>query len=333
MCVCFPLSPNIQAPKNAATHDGEMTESETSGGVWTVAAIVAVVLAGWALRHPTRSWRRSFVYAWRMRRNRAFWASVAPGPPRPPRRKIIVSLTTSPRRLALLEPVLAAITKGQTRPPDEIHLNLPHTFVRTGEDYVLPDFLARYPVQVFRVDDVGPATKLVPTLARVTDPDAWILTIDDDVRHLPAAVERLEDAVVADPAAAYGYSDYALWRRWQPGEPVDFLAGFGGCVFRRGFFGADFDAYFKAASAHASCFFQDDIVIGNYLALRGIPCHRISAPDCDLALMKRRGCLLEQAGGADALSHGAGSGMDTKTRSLAAMDFLRGAGLAAPARG
>ena len=71
-------------------------------------------------------------------------------------------------------------------------------------------------------------------------------------------------------------------------------------------------------------------MIGNYLALKGISCHRISAPDCDLALMKRRGCLLTQAGSIDALSHGAGSGMDTKSRSLAAMAYLRSKGLAAP---
>jgi hypothetical protein len=298
--------------------------------------MLAALGAGyWAWRKlggATRSWRRQLVYAWRIRRNRAFWQSAEPQTRRAPRLRIIVSLTASPRRLALLEPVLAAITRGQTRPPDEIHLNLPHVFARTGEAYVRPDFLERYPVKVFQVEDVGPATKLTPTLARVTDPDAWILTIDDDVRHLPHAIERLEDAAIADPASAHGYSDYALWKRWQPGEPVDFLAGFGGCLFRRGFFGPDFGAYFQTACEHKACFFQDDIVIGNYLALRGVACHRLTTPDCNLALMKRRGCLLEQAGDGDALSHGAGSGMDTKTRSLAAMAFLRSRGLAAKIR-
>ena len=77
----------------------------------------------------------------------------------------------------------------------------------------------------------------MPTLVRVTDPQTWILTVDDDVRHLPAAIERLEDAALADPDSAHGYSDYTLWRKWQPGKPVDFLAGFGGCLFKRSFFG------------------------------------------------------------------------------------------------
>ncbi|MGA0133286.1 MAG: hypothetical protein ACO3ND_02895 [Opitutales bacterium] len=297
-----------------------------------LAAAAAVFFMWRILGTSSRSWRRKCVYAWRMRRNRAFWAAGRPTSRRAPRLKIVVSLTASPRRLALLEPVLASITAGQTRPPDEVHLNLPHTFGRTGEAYVLPDFLARHPVQVFRVEDVGPATKLVPTLARVTDPETWILTVDDDVRHLQHAFERLEDAAVSDPSSAYGYSDYALWRRWRPGEPVDFLAGFGGCIFRRGFFGPDFKAYFDTAKSNRACFFQDDIVIGNYLALNGVPCRRLAAQDCDLAMMKRRGCLLEQAGGDDALSHGAGSGMDTKTRSLAAMAFLRSQGIAAEAR-
>jgi hypothetical protein len=312
-----------------------MMENAAPSSVRLVAVLVGLAAGYWAwrtLRSATRGWRRRLVYAWRMRRNRAFWQTTEPPTRRAPRLRIIVSLTASPRRLALLEPVLAAITRGQTRPPDEIHLNLPRTFGRTGETYVRPDFLARYPVKVFQVEDVGPATKLTPTLARVTDPDTWILTIDDDVRHLPHAIERLEDAAIADPASAHGYSDYALWRRWRPGEPVDFLAGFGGCLFRRGFFGPDFDAYFQAASEHKACFFQDDIVIGNYLARQGVACHRLTSPDCDLALMKKRGCLLEQAGDDDALSHGAGSGMDTKTRSVAAMAFLRSRGLAAKAR-
>jgi len=300
-----------------------------SAWIWIFLFAVGAALTARWIRGLTRSWRRRFVYRRRMRRNERFWASVAPAVSRPGRLRIIASLTTSPARLLLLEPVLISLTKGQTRPPDEIHLNIPWKFGRTGEAYLLPDFLGRYPVKVFRTDDVGPATKLVPTLARVADPETWILTLDDDVRHLPVAVERLEDAAIAEPSSAHGYSDYALWRKWTPGRPVDFLAGFGGCLFRRGFFGPDFPAYFESAIADKACFFQDDIVIGNYLALRRTQCHRISAPDCNLALMKRRGCLLEQAGDADALSHGAGSGMDTRTRSLAAMAFLRSQGRAA----
>lgn len=292
------------------------------------AAAGALVIA--CLRGPTRVWRRQLAYRRGVRRNQRFWAAVSPGPPRPSRLRIIASLTTSPSRLALLEPVLASLTRGQTRPPDEIHLNLPWKFGRTGETYELPDFLSRYPVQVFRMEDVGPATKLVPTLERISDPDTWILTVDDDIRHLPTAVERLEDAAVADPAAAHGFSDYALWRKWRPGKPVDFLAGVGGVLYRRGFFGPDFPAYFRTACGHRSCFFQDDIVFSNYLALRQVRRWRVSVPDCSLALMKTRGCALEQAGGADALSHGAGSGLDTKSRSLEAIAFLREAGLAGP---
>ena len=301
--------------------------------IWILIGAAGVALAARGIGDRTRTWRRQFIYRRRMRRNMAFWNSVNPGPRKPGRIRIIASLTSSPARLLLLEPVLSSLTKGQTRPPDEIHLNLPWKFGRSGESYVLPAFLDLYPVKVFRTDDVGPATKLVPTLERVADPETWILTVDDDVRHLPTAIERLEDAVIADPAAAHGYSDYALWRKWEPGKAVDFLAGFGGCIFKRGFFGPDFPAYFAKTNTEKACYFQDDIVIGNYLALSQVASRRLAAPDCHLALMKNRGCLLEQAGDADALSHGAGSGMDTKTRSLAAMDFLRRHGLAAPGRG
>lgn len=299
-----------------------------NGWTWTLALLACLAVAAACLRGPTREWRRRLTYRWRARRNERFWAEANPGTARPPRLRIIASLTTSPGRLPHIEPVLRSLTHGQTRPPDEIHLNLPWKFGRTGEEYALPEFLSRYPVQVFRGEDVGPATKLVPTIARTTDTEAWILTVDDDVRYLPATVERLEDAAVADPASAHGYADYALWRKARPGAPVDFLAGYGGVLFKRGFFGPDFPAYFGAAIADRACFFQDDIVISNYLALRGVRRWRTSAADCNIRLMKQRGCLLEQAGGADALSLGAGSGMSTRERSVEAMAFLRGAGLA-----
>ncbi|MEN9536869.1 MAG: hypothetical protein RLZZ178_866 [Verrucomicrobiota bacterium] len=298
----------------------------------TLASLTVTVLIMAGLRKITRSWRRRLSYRRRIRRNEAYWESLradGPGASQAPRLRIVVSLTTSPARLAELEPVLASLTSGQTRRPDEIHLNLPWRFLRTGEGYVLPEFLSRYDVKVFRTPDMGPATKLIPTLERVTDPETWIMTVDDDVRHLPQAVATLEDAAAAAPGAAHGFSDYALWRKWKPGEPVDILAGFGGCLYRRGFFGPDFPAYFEALSGNRPCFFQDDVVLSNYLARRGIPRHRVHAAACHLELMKERGCLLEQAAGDDALSHGAGSGLNTHDRSLEAMAFLRSVGLAA----
>lgn len=300
--------------------------------ILTIVLLATALLVGAGVRRITRGWRRRRAYRRRIRQNEAYWEALrigGPGARKAPRLRIIVSLTASPARLAELEPVLASLTEGQTRRPDEIHLNLPWKFLRTGEEYVLPDFLARYGVQVFRTEDVGPATKLVPTLARLEDPETWILTVDDDVRHLPKAVELLEEAALADPAAAHGYSDYALWRKWRAGSPVDILAGFGGCLYKRGFFGQDFPAYFATAAGNRPCFFQDDVVLSNYLALRGVARRRVHAAECHLDLMRRRGCLLEQAAGDDALSHGAGSGMNTRDRSLEAMEFLRSMGLAA----
>lgn len=303
--------------------------------ILTIAGITFALACFAVLRRATRNWRRQHTYRRRIVLNQAYWDNIrrhGPGPAKAPRLRIIVSMTSSPTRLPEIEPVLNSLTLGQTRPPDELHLNLPWIFGRTGEEYVIPDFLARYPVKIFRTEDVGPATKLVPTLERVSEPDTWIMTVDDDVRHLPTAIERLEDAAIADPETAHGYSDYALWRKWEQGKPVDFLAGFAGCIYKRDFFGPDFTAYFAKTMTEKACFFQDDIVIGNYLALNQVASRRLAMPDCHLALMKSRGCLLEQAGGGDALSHGAGSGMDTKTRSLTAMAFLRSRGLAAKTR-
>lgn len=297
---------------------------------WFAGALLLIALLARLLRNPTREMRRRLKYRWRMWRAEAYWRElrVAPGPRG--RLRIIATLTTSPDRIHQLRPVLESLTRGQTRPPDEIHLNVPHRFGRTGQPYEIPAFLAEYGVQVHRCDDVGPGTKFIPTLRRLRpDEDVWLLVVDDDVRHLPEAVATLERAAEADPRAAHGYADNYLYRKWQPGQPVDFLCGFAGFIFHRGFIGPDFEDYLARVLPNRDCFFQDDVYLCNYLALRGVERHRVSTPEVGLRRMERMGCLLEQGAMEGSLALGAGSGLNTHHRSVRVMEHLGELGLAA----
>ncbi|MCX6920135.1 MAG: hypothetical protein NTX20_02255, partial [Verrucomicrobia bacterium] len=135
------------------------------------------------LRKMSRSWRRKRQYRRRAKKAEAFWSGLQVTPAPRDSLRIIATLTTAPDRIHLLEPVLRSLTSGQSRPPDEIHLNIPHRFARTGAEYVIPDFIGKYPVQVFRCEDEGPGTKIIPTIRRTPAArDVWFFVVDDDVR-------------------------------------------------------------------------------------------------------------------------------------------------------
>jgi len=281
------------------------------------------------LRSVSRSWRRKRRYRLRADKAEAFWTNLCVRPAPSDSLRIIATLTTAPDRIHLLEPVLRSLTSGQSRPPDEIHLNIPHRFARTGEEYVIPDFIGKYPVQVFRCEDEGPGTKIIHAIRRTpADRDVWFFVVDDDVRHLPEALATLVDSVSKDPSAAYGFADNYLYRRWVPGGDVDILCGFAGFIVHRRFFGEDFEAYLSKVLGDRSCRFHDDVYLSNYLALRGVRRMRIATEDVSLDRMEELGCLLEQGGNETSLAMGHGTGQSTEARAHKAMAYLRSVGLA-----
>jgi hypothetical protein len=294
---------------------------------WAVAVIALAIL----LRGPTRAWRRKRKYRRQMAKAAAYWKSLTVQARPKDGLHVIATMTTAPDRIHLLEPVLQALISGQSRPPDEIHLNIPYRFGRTGQEYILPGFLDQYPVKVFRGEDEGPGTKLIPTIRRTpADADVWFFIVDDDVRHLPEALATLLDRAQADPREAYGYADNYLYRRWsQPDGEVDILCGFAGFLVHRAFFKEDFESYLTKALSHPSSRFHDDVYLSNYLALKGVIRRRIATPEVSLDRMEELGCLLEQGGNETSLAMGHGTGENTRVRAHRAMDFLSSVGLAA----
>ena len=282
------------------------------------------------VRTLTRSWRRKRRYRNRVIKSALFWENLQLSPREKDSFYVIATLTTAPDRIELIEPVLKSLTSGQSRPPDEIHLNIPHRFARTGAEYIIPDFIKQYPVKIFRCEDEGPGTKLIPTIRR-TEPDAnvWFFVVDDDIRHLPEALKTLLHFAQKNPRAAYGYADNYLYRKWSPPNgSVDILCGFGGFLVHRSFFGLDFEDYLSQALANKSCRFHDDVYFSNYLSLRNISRYRIATPEVSLDRMEELGCLLEQGGEIGSLAMGAGSGENTTVRTERAMDYLRSINLA-----
>jgi hypothetical protein len=295
-----------------------------------VLGVGLILILIFLLRGPTRSWRRKRRYRFKIQQAESFWKNLKVTEARRDTLTVVATLTTAPDRIHLIEPVLQSLTSGQSRPPNEIHLNIPHRFARTGAEYIIPDFIKNYPVKVFRCEDEGPGTKLIPTIRRTAiNVNVWFFVVDDDIRHLPEAVQTLLGFAQKNSQAAYGYADNYLYRKWSPPDgSVDILCGFGGFLVHRSFFGTDFEDYLSKALSNKSCRFHDDVYFSNYLALHKISRFRVATAEVSLDRMEELGCLLEQGGEVGSLAMGAGSGENTTLRTERAMDYLRSINLA-----
>jgi hypothetical protein len=83
----------------------------------------------------------------------------------------VITLTTIPNRLRSkysydIKYCLDSLLE-QNHEDYEVHLNIPHVFKRTGEEYIIPDWLENYnsndKFNFFRTEDYGSATNILKT--------------------------------------------------------------------------------------------------------------------------------------------------------------------------
>jgi hypothetical protein len=207
--------------------------------------------------------------------------------------KVVASLTTSPSRLKLLEPVIVSLL-NQDYKPLQIEINLPEKY-KNKEEYIIPEFLLpredgtfKYPtVKIFRQDkDIGPATKIIPTILRYKDdPDIYISSFDDDHRYPPKMISTLLKGLkvygdkniytigglnmyVGPKMTLEGFNPYHTGQ-------VDILEGVFGVLYNPRLFGDDLLPYFDKILVCKECLTSDDITISNYLAMKGIKIIRL----------------------------------------------------------
>ena len=118
-----------------------------------------------------------------------------------PNRRVIVTLTTIPSRLSAehdtgIKSNINSLIEQDYDGEYEIHLNVPSVNKQTGEPYVVPEWMRQLSIQhpkfkIFEnLEDYGSITKLIPTLNRVSEPDAIIIVCDDDLVYHPKMVEE-----------------------------------------------------------------------------------------------------------------------------------------------
>jgi hypothetical protein len=208
-----------------------------------------------------------------------FWAE------NPQRSQCLVSLTTIPSRMPHLALTLKSLMR-QGRAPQRIIVNLPTFSKREKVAYEVPQFLLGLKsVEIVYCEDMGPATKVVPTLLRET-PLQKIIVVDDDRIYPANLVRDLDDAAESDAGCAFGMSGwvvpkdlidrpttiYANFRMLPPAPirarrirgrmAVDVLQGLSGYVVRPGFF--DLGALTDYGGAPPESFYVDDVWISGH---------------------------------------------------------------------
>jgi|TARA_R110001632_G_scaffold199220_1_gene321681 hypothetical protein len=117
--------------------------------------------------------------------------------------KIILTLTTIPERLHnsiynydMRFCIESLLNQNYTK-EYEVHINIPNVYSKTGEQYTIPEWLQEIEdsrLKIFRTDDYGSITKLIPTLERLTNKEDVIIVVDDDmVYHQELINEHLNN--------------------------------------------------------------------------------------------------------------------------------------------
>jgi hypothetical protein len=244
---------------------------------------------------------------------------------------VVVSFTTSPTRLKKCEPVIDSLL-NQTRLPDAILLNLPPRFDRTGEEYPpdesLPGWLMRNSlVKIQRCDrDWGPATKLVPTVARLQREGlrSIVISVDDDIRYPPGAISALAGSALpcavgdTDPevwcAAGFDFGTSRLHSVGEHGKCCAVIEGFAGVAYPTRVFGPDFVSYMQSAADDADMRFSDDLIVSNYLALHDVKRRVLTTVEYSQTILWNSGSILAYGDQNDALHNGAGVAANNRVR-------------------
>ncbi len=211
----------------------------------------------------------------------------------PNRTAAVVSLTTIPSRLPLILPAIKSLMR-QSVAPQRIILNLPSHSLREGRPYPVPEMLRGLKaVEIHQCDDLGPATKLLPSLARLPQGQP-ILVVDDDRIYHRSVLATLLTAAGALPGAAVGLSGWrvpadltdrptTIWAnlRMQPPAPirarrlgqsveVDILQGLSGYLVQPGQFDRAAITCYDGAPAAARL--VDDVWIAAHCRARRFVC-------------------------------------------------------------
>jgi hypothetical protein len=182
---------------------------------------------------------------------------------------IIITASTSPKRLKYIENIIDNLLNNQTLKPTYFFLNIPYIFKRTNEKYpelILNRLNYKYDKLIInRCEDLGPITKLSTTLDFINS-NSIIIIVDDDILYPNDFIENLVNTLkkydnILDKIAISNSIFYSNINKTN----IDIIEGFKGICFRRNIFKNDFNDYIKKYIKYIHCYKSDDYVISRYL--------------------------------------------------------------------
>jgi glycosyltransferase involved in cell wall biosynthesis len=190
--------------------------------------------------------------------------------------KIVASITTIPSRIDKIKTCLESLL-AQTVPVDHIEINIPDKCIRTGETYIIPEWMTTMEkLQIFRTPDHGAITKVAPTFMRYADDsETFIWSVDDDWKYPEYTLEKL--TCEHDPAnlrilahSGVNYSDKLQIEYMSGGSRfVQIAEGYTSILYPPQIAKSDFSEYLDIISKNPDCLKSDDLILGNYFAKIG----------------------------------------------------------------
>lgn len=193
-------------------------------------------------------------------------------------KNVILTLSTIPNRLSKqynnsVEWVINFLC-NLTYKNYEIHFNIPYINNKTGETYIIPEWLNNIKsdkLKIYRTEDYGSLTKLLPTIERINDPETVIITLDDDLEYQDGFIEYHLMKRVEYPHAALGFAGIAsipndichFCTPVKQDTRVKILEGYKTVSYLRKFFKEDFREFSVGN-------WNDDLIISAYLGKENI---------------------------------------------------------------
>jgi hypothetical protein len=195
--------------------------------------------------------------------------------------RCVFTVTTIPSRISRMVKTVDNLLK-QSINVERVIINLPRWSKRENCAYIVPCELTllqkNYDGRVFinRVrDDLGPATKLIPTLSIEKHPNTRIFPVDDDCTFPIHYFDELLYASIMEPNTAFGYHGMMVTHNEETNTnicnlmhlhkgPVDIVETVTGAVYRRAMFNEH-----TILPICKQCFLTDDIWISYHVKNNG----------------------------------------------------------------
>lgn len=240
--------------------------------------------------------------------------------------KLVVSLTTTPKRLPLImETLESIINQLHFSFVHKIYVHIPDICKRTNEIYPDPKELFDNKYEDIIVwnkcgEDLGPITKLQGILNILPEEeDVWIITIDDDIKYLQYLIELYilflnrivpkENKNIAFGISGFTYTNepskgYSFNAIYDAVKQTDILEGYASICYHRSYFKKSWKNYLDKCLDNKYCKFSDDLIISNWLSLHKIQLLVIGSPWVCRKTLWGAKCMLPHGDEEDALHKG-----------------------------